>query len=322
MSSSRVSPHVQHLIGEATLKFAFREFQQAIELLLEVVRMAPFLPHAYHTLGLIYEETGQMQKALKLFLMAAHLKRDVIQWKQLADLSKKHGEMEQCLYCLQRALALQPDDENAQWERARLLCEMGEHRRALKALLPLLRNRPGDSQIVQRLVRTYHSLGHAPKAIELLEGLLQPPAAATKRAAARAPDAAPPSSNADQLYSSGTPAPSAPAPAASAPAPAVSSPARALWSSAGAAQQQSSAEQDPAEGELSEEAGGAHGTPSHPMIDMHLLNMLLEMLLEMGKFPEMGRFLEISRFLEIVNSGTRADAGRWKCEIFLKCADF
>ena len=85
------------------MKYAYREFQQAIALLLEVIRIAPGLPHAYHTLGLIYEETGQPLKGLKLFMMAAHLsKKDLGAWKQLAQLSRRHGEMQQCIYCLQR----------------------------------------------------------------------------------------------------------------------------------------------------------------------------------------------------------------------------
>ena len=32
------------------------------------VRVAPGLPHPYHTIGLIYEQTGQPRKALKLFI--------------------------------------------------------------------------------------------------------------------------------------------------------------------------------------------------------------------------------------------------------------
>ena len=78
---------VDRMLGEATMHFAYREFQQAVKLLLEVVRLAPEMPHPYQTLGLIYEEMGQPLKALKLFMMAAHLsRRDAQQWRQLASL--------------------------------------------------------------------------------------------------------------------------------------------------------------------------------------------------------------------------------------------
>ena len=220
-SSSKATPIVQKMIGEATMKFAYREFQQAIALLLEVVRLSPGLPHAYHTLGLIYEETGQVHKALKLFMMAAHLsKRDAHAWKQLAQLSKKHGELQQCIYCLQRVLAIEPEDRDAQWERALLLSEMGEHRRAAKALLPLVRQRPDDAHVVRHLVRSYHRLGYTSRAIHLLDTLVAVP---------------------DEGGGSGAPASGAADP--SAPRPPV-------------------------------------------RVDMHSLNMLLELLIETGRYRE------------------------------------
>ena len=123
--ANKATPLVQRMLGEATMKYAYREFQQAATLLLEVVRLAPGLPHAYQTLGLIYEESGQPVKALKLFMMAAHLsKRDVDAWKSLAALCRRYGEREQCVYCLQHVLALLPTDTGVQWERAQLLSEL------------------------------------------------------------------------------------------------------------------------------------------------------------------------------------------------------
>ena len=176
-----VTPQVQKLIGEATLHYAYREFQQATQLLKEVVRVAPGLPHPYHTIGLIYEQTGQPRKALKLFMMAAHLsKKDAAGWKSLAHLCKKHGETQQGIYCLQRVLAITPEDEDAQWERALLLSQMGEHRRAAKALLPLLRKHPNDAKVVHRLVRSYHRLGYTARALHMLDSLVTPPAAAAE----------------------------------------------------------------------------------------------------------------------------------------------
>ena len=155
------------------------------------MRIAPGLPHAYHTLGLIYEETGQASKALKLWMMAAHLsKRDVQQWQNLFHLSKQHGEVQQSIYCLQRILAIKPDDQEAQWEYALLQSETGEHRKAARALLPLLRNNPGDAHVIHRLVHSYHRLGHPAKAIHLLEALLTPARCGADATTASAPAAA------------------------------------------------------------------------------------------------------------------------------------
>ena len=168
---TKATPYMQHLLGEATMQYAYRQFQKAITLLLEVVRVAPGLPHAYHTLGLIYEEShlgsgacDHAARALRLFMMAAHLtKRDVAVWKALAALCKRYGEPEQCVYCLQRALAVEPTNTDLHRQRAQLLFELGEHRKAAKALLPLLRKHPDNASLVRKLVRSYHRLGYTAK---------------------------------------------------------------------------------------------------------------------------------------------------------------
>ena len=147
---------VERMLGEANIHFAYREFQQAVELLLEVVRLAPGMPHPYQTLGLIYEEMGRPLRALKLFMMAAHLsgRRDAQQWRQLASLCIKHGELQQASscahsrrtaapaaptlaltlrkasYCLAKLTVLQPNDPDALYDRARLLVHLGQYKRA------------------------------------------------------------------------------------------------------------------------------------------------------------------------------------------------
>jgi len=45
----------------------------AVELLLEVVRLAPNAPDPYHTLGNIFQVRGDTRKALDFFMIAAHL---------------------------------------------------------------------------------------------------------------------------------------------------------------------------------------------------------------------------------------------------------
>ena len=151
MSSER--QRVERMLGEANIHFAYREFQQAVAMLLEVVRLAPGMPHPYQTLGLIYEEMGRPLKALKLFMMAAHLsgRRDAQQWRQLASLCIKHGELQQASYCLAKLTVLQPNDPDALYDRARLLVHLGQYKRAADVLSNLLEQRPTDAGIARRL---------------------------------------------------------------------------------------------------------------------------------------------------------------------------
>lgn len=45
----------------------------AVQLLLEVVRLAPNAPDPYHTLGNIFQVRGDNRKALDFYMIAAHL---------------------------------------------------------------------------------------------------------------------------------------------------------------------------------------------------------------------------------------------------------
>lgn len=161
-----VPAEVQKYLGEATMLYAYRDFQQAVVMLLEVVRLCPRLPHPYKTLGLIYEEEGHKKKALQLYLMAANLsKHDASHWSDLADLAlevrplrersqagacahggaRPHplspaaclpaqvGELEQALFCLGKVLSLAPTDVDALWQQARLHSRLGQHKKAKRS---------------------------------------------------------------------------------------------------------------------------------------------------------------------------------------------
>ncbi len=56
---------------------------------MEIIRQVPNVADPYHTLGLIYEELGQKDKALQFFMIAAHLTpKDQHLWYRLAQMSK------------------------------------------------------------------------------------------------------------------------------------------------------------------------------------------------------------------------------------------
>lgn len=61
---------------------------QAVEILKEVVRIAPNVADSYHTLGLLYDAKGDRKRALNFYMIAAHLTpKDIVLWKRLASWS-------------------------------------------------------------------------------------------------------------------------------------------------------------------------------------------------------------------------------------------
>ncbi|MQL78370.1 hypothetical protein Taro_010798 [Colocasia esculenta] len=72
-----------------TLNHSFRrKSREAIQLLKDVLRLAPNLSDVYHTLGLIYNAVGDRKKALTYYMFAAHLApKDPSLWKLLVSWS-------------------------------------------------------------------------------------------------------------------------------------------------------------------------------------------------------------------------------------------
>lgn len=63
-------------------------YSQAVEILKEVVRIAPNVADSYHTLGLLYDAKGDRKRALNFYMIAAHLTpKDIVLWKRLASWS-------------------------------------------------------------------------------------------------------------------------------------------------------------------------------------------------------------------------------------------
>ncbi|KAL1500065.1 hypothetical protein AB1Y20_012741 [Prymnesium parvum] len=180
--AAKMTPQVQRLLGDAMMHHIHREFQQAVPLLLQIIRLAPNLAQPYQTLGLIYEELQQHSKSIKLFIMAAHVsKRDSHQWKQLVVMATKHGELQQALFCVGRVLALNPNDADAMWERVMLLGAAGELKKAAAALQAMHVKMPTNAQVVLQLARSLYKLGQPARAEKLLEGMLRSSAKATAR---------------------------------------------------------------------------------------------------------------------------------------------
>ena len=62
---SDLPPQLTGEMGEANALYASGQYQEAATLLQEVIRQAPQCPDPYQTLGLMYEEMGDVKKALE-----------------------------------------------------------------------------------------------------------------------------------------------------------------------------------------------------------------------------------------------------------------
>ena len=112
-TAAGVSQKAKDLLGKANLAFTNGDYSTAAENLLLVIQEAPGLAEPFHTLGIIYEEWGNMKKSEEFFLLAVHLTpNDAELWRRVAGVAKSRGDLAQAAYCLRRCLRNCADEEN------------------------------------------------------------------------------------------------------------------------------------------------------------------------------------------------------------------
>ena len=151
-STHALPPNVSALMGQANVAYVQKQYPKAIELYLQVVQRAPSSPEPYYSLGLVYEELGDADKAASYFLIAAHLqpRAEGELWRKIAALLVQVDppRKEQAIYCLTRAIkAPKPlrsdyrieDDFPLFWLRAKFQLETGQYRSVITGFGAALR---------------------------------------------------------------------------------------------------------------------------------------------------------------------------------------
>eukprot|EP00963_Diacronema_lutheri_P010719 scaffold1141_cov333-Pavlova_lutheri.AAC.47 len=159
-------------LGEANMMYALEDYTGAVDVLKEVVRIAPDIPDSYHTFGLVSEAMGDQRRALNFYMIAAHLTpNDREQWNRVASMAQDMGNLRQAIYCLSKVIRLDKEktDWKSRWDRANLYAEIGDNSKAKEAFEQLHTYDPEEIEVVKMLARVYHRLGHHSQAVELLE---------------------------------------------------------------------------------------------------------------------------------------------------------
>ncbi|KAF9306517.1 transcription factor TFIIIC subunit tfc4 [Mortierella antarctica] len=149
-------PEVQRLLGLANGAYVNKEYKEAVELFQQVIIKDPRVFQAWNTMGVIQEELGNTEKALQLYLVAAHITpKDGDLWKKLAQISKDCGYNQQALYCFTKAYAADKTDLDSLWDRSIMQAIMEQYDRAIRGFLSLLTFRPHYMAALEELVKLY-----------------------------------------------------------------------------------------------------------------------------------------------------------------------
>lgn len=141
---SKLPQALRGLMGEANIRYARGEKEDAILMCMEIIRQSPLAYEPFSTLAMIYEDNGDVDKALQFGLIAAHLNpSDCEEWIRLAEMSLEQDNIRQAVICYTKAIKYDPTNVRYLWERSSLQMRLGEHKqcmdgyRKILSLLPL-----------------------------------------------------------------------------------------------------------------------------------------------------------------------------------------
>ncbi|KAG0272867.1 transcription factor TFIIIC subunit tfc4 [Linnemannia exigua] len=152
-------PEVQKLLGLANNAYVNRDYDQAVDYFQQVIVTHPNVFQAWNIMGVIQEELGNTEKALQLYLVAAHLTpKDGALWKKLAVISKECGYDQQALYCFTRAFRADKNDMDALWDRSIMYQILNEPYKAIQGFQKVLKVKHHYMPALEELVKLYSSL--------------------------------------------------------------------------------------------------------------------------------------------------------------------
>ncbi len=144
---------------------AIREYEAVLSRLDPKEKVA-----VYKTLGFLYTETADRDKAIASYLKAAELdKKDVNLYYNLATLYEKAGDKEKATQFLAQAVALQPEDTESRLNLAERLLNKGSVDEAQTYLDEVLRRKPDSLRALLLLVQIADKKGDKKRLRDLYE---------------------------------------------------------------------------------------------------------------------------------------------------------
>ncbi|XP_069471822.1 general transcription factor 3C polypeptide 3 isoform X2 [Ambystoma mexicanum] len=172
---SKLPRALRGLMGEANIRFARGEREEAVMMCMEIIRQAPLAYEPFSTLAMIYEDQGDMEKSLQFELIAAHLNpSDTEQWVRLAEMSLEQDNIKQSIFCYSKALKYNPTNVRYLWERSSLYEQLGDHKMAMdgyRRILNLLSPSDGERfmQLARDMAKSYYEASDVDSAIGVIE---------------------------------------------------------------------------------------------------------------------------------------------------------
>uniref|UniRef100_A0A3Q4AG37 Uncharacterized protein n=1 Tax=Mola mola TaxID=94237 RepID=A0A3Q4AG37_MOLML len=183
---SKLPRALRGLMGEANIRYARGEKEDAILMCMEIIRQAPLAYEPFSTLAMIYEDNEDVEKALQFGLIAAHLNpSDSDEWVRLAEMSLEQDNIRQAVVCYTKAIRYDPTNVRYLWERSNLHMRLGEQKHCMdgyRRILSLLPLEQGEHfmQLSKDMAKSYYESNDLTSALGVIEeALLRHPSLVT-----------------------------------------------------------------------------------------------------------------------------------------------
>lgn len=167
------------LLGNAELYFARGKCEDAIAMVLQVVKDHPMAHELYQTLGDFYEQLGEDDKALQYYHIAAYLcPNDGDSWRTVAEKHAEQGDFKTAVQCYDKAIRLIPlgrEQVDCRMEKARILEEeikdLNKAIEAYEGILNLCKEQDGEfaTDLSKKVARLHFENRNGMAAIRVLE---------------------------------------------------------------------------------------------------------------------------------------------------------
>ncbi|CAJ1086788.1 general transcription factor 3C polypeptide 3 [Xyrichtys novacula] len=175
---SKLPRALRGLMGEANIRYARGEKEDAILMCMEIIRQAPLAFEPFSTLAMIYEDNEDVEKALQFGLIAAHLNpSDCEEWIRLAEMSLEQDNIRQAIVCYTKAIKYDPTNVRYLWERSSLYMRLGESKQCMdgyRRILSLLPMEEGEHfmQLSKDMAKSYYESNDLVSALGVIEDAL------------------------------------------------------------------------------------------------------------------------------------------------------
>ncbi|XP_026158025.1 general transcription factor 3C polypeptide 3 [Mastacembelus armatus] len=175
---SKLPRALRGLMGEANIRYARGDKEDAIMMCMEIIRQAPLAYEPFSTLAMIYEDDEDVEKALQFGLIAAHLNpSDCEEWIRLAEMSLEQDNIRQAIICYTKAIKYDPTNVRYLWERSSLYMRLGEHKQCMdgyRKILLLLPMEDGEHfmQLSKDMAKSYYESNDLPSALSVVKEAL------------------------------------------------------------------------------------------------------------------------------------------------------